>query len=271
MLPLVLVTLLAQGPSSSPALIITRRTGVTPADAERFAADAAAELNLRGVTLAEPPAETARKLTSAGIDDPTSCAGSRECVGKLGAVLKRAAVISFEVGEVGGELAMHLELVRAQSGERLAELNFLSEGKPTPKSWAVPLRPFATQVRAAISTLPPEDVPRAEHAPQLTPEPRSTVIAEEPKTTRAPAYAFAAGGTAAAAASIAFFAIATHQRNALFGEPRPDGTFAPSYSRSESEARADTYSRNYGIAAASAGTAMALGVATWLFWPKEAP
>src|SRR4051812_43846297 len=122
MVPALLALLLTQTPDSAKAVLLPSR--VTGFDAARSAAlsdDVAAQLKALEVPLAQTPAETQQSLRAAGMASSSECAGSRECIAKLGAVLRHPAVIAMDVGEVGGDLAFHLELVDTTNAARLAQ------------------------------------------------------------------------------------------------------------------------------------------------------
>src|SRR4051812_31736796 len=142
MLLLVLTTVVAQSPS--PVVLSSRRTGIAPEPALKMEQTLAARLAVLGVTAAEPPEESARKLSAKGISDAADCAGNRECLSRLGGLLDAATVIGFEVGSVGDELAVHVELLDVRTTKRLAQASFVLSANAPMSEWDKPLKPFAT-------------------------------------------------------------------------------------------------------------------------------
>lgn len=270
---LVVAALLSQAAGSAKTVMLPSRvTGVADARAATLVAELATQLTALGVPLTEQPAESERRLRAAGMPPSTDCAGDRSCISRLGAVLDQPAVVAVDIGEVGGELAVHLELLDTSHSARLARSSFVLSSNPTPAELARPLKPFAAEARAALAVMKPQvksDAPVALRTPELVPNAGAVDKDTSTQTRAVPSYALSAGGVGSAGAAGIFFAIGLSQRQAVYGERLEDGRYAPQFSRSETQARAGIYSRNFQIAAGAAVLSVALAAGAYLMWPDE--
>ncbi len=103
------------------AVLLTKR-GAT---AQEVANDAlrAVELALKSaeVQFAFPPTETEARIAALGVESGTSCEGKRKCVLELARQLRLPSVVAVTVATLGGELAIHVELLDVSEGKVLAE------------------------------------------------------------------------------------------------------------------------------------------------------
>lgn len=274
---LVLILAVFVGQTAAPAskvpstLIVTsKRTGLSVERSNAVAAQLSTYLSELGVPLHEAVEDSAKRLSSEGFPDSADCGGNRECVAKLGIVLRRPAVIGIQLGEVGDEIALHLELVDSKTAGKLAHATFVLPPAAGKADWMKPLKPFAVQVRAALSAFP-DDAPLLADQLKLEPSGVDSPVVTTPaeRRSKVPAYALAGGSVALVGLGAATFVVASNQRASLYGPRRDDGTYSPATTRTEAEGRAQIYNRNYTVAASAGLVSLAIAAGAYLLWPKD--
>lgn len=262
-LPTLLCAVLTQTPA---VLVVSRHTGIDDAQAAALVEETSRRLAKEGVTLSEPPERTAARLQAMGVGQASDCAGAKTCLAKLGRAVGASMILTLEAGQVEDELALHLEALLSETAAREAQATFVVRSQANDDDWEKPIRAFAVEVKAALVRLPP---PKKDVPAQVTLEPspsKPPVEATPVKTTNVLRPVLISGAALSVAASVAFFAVAQHQRAALYGPRLAGGGYAPAFPRSESEARARVYDRNYALSASALVVAAGLGIGAAISW-----
>lgn len=173
------VSLIVAAMGSSPEVVVlpVRTAAVAPERAIAIADRVALVLRAEGVSLAATPSEAAGKLRAEGVD-PTECRGEASCAARLGSKLGASLVVGVGVGELEGNVAVHLEVVEVPFAERSQVEDLLLPSDLKDPLWARTLAPFARKLReraAAMPQPPPPPPPPPPAAP--APSPRDWVIA----------------------------------------------------------------------------------------------
>ncbi len=142
-------------------------------------------------------AATKRELAMLGSSvELRSCEGLRTCLSKLGFLLgPRAVVVGVDVGRFGKTLAIHLEAIAADSGDRLGTLHVSSLVDGWNEAMTASMGPFVRDVKASLEVAK-EAAPTTVVSPPHPPRPM-TASAETPQATsglRIAAYASGAAG-----------------------------------------------------------------------------
>jgi hypothetical protein len=257
-LALLLAAALAQSPAEPRlAVVVTQRTGLSPERADAIAQKVSDALSTRGVDIASGAKASAKALSAAAIfSGGVDCQGKRTCVSGLGRVLRVWGVLAVELADLDGTLAVHLELVDSDKGDRHAEIDVVlptkrAEAEITPK-----VVPIISEVKAALEKARPADA--AEEAPSATsppvappPEPEAFVPAVEAPhrratPSRAPAVLAFGVGVAAAAISVVFVVLAGQARSELDAHTMMMSAF--DVTRAQAQSLATRANTDYSIA-----------------------
>lgn len=150
-------------------------------------------------------AATKRELAMLGSSaELRSCEGLRTCLSKLGFLLgPKAVVVGVDVGRFGKTLAIHLEAIAADSGDRLGTLHVSSLVDDWREAMTASMGPFVRDVKVSLEVA-------KEAAPTTVLSPPSSsmaAVAETPQATsglRIAAYVSGAAGLLAG--GVALFA-----------------------------------------------------------------
>lgn len=267
----VALTLGAAEPSID-AVLITRKTGVTPAQAAELQAQLARALEANQLKVKLSGVGLQSALKKLGVKDASACNGRRSCINELVRQLQATALVSVSVSRIDDETALALELVRLD--ERLSPVKD-SLLLPPGKSALEPLvAAFATKVREALGAdaprvvEPPPAQPLA--APTLVPEPPPTpppaVFIEAPAPSRAAPTVLAISGGVSLAAGVALLIVSVVTRGELNATTTHGGL--PASSLTEDAAQRKNTESNVllgtGLGAAVVGAGLATGaILTW--------
>ena len=227
MLAPLLAAVLTQAPATPApqlAVVVTQRSGMGPERAEVIAERIAEVLIARGVDVSGGPKASAQALAAAGTKNPAECQGKRPCVSGLGRLLKVWGVLGVELGDLDGTLAVHLELVDSDKGERHAQLDLVMPTKKAEAEIAAQVMPLVVPVKEVLTAAaPPAAAPKLEpaSAPPSAPEAVAAqadgapALEEKAAGSPVPMVLAFVGGAGAAAASVAFLLLAGQARSEL--------------------------------------------------------
>lgn len=157
MVALLLSALVAQTPSPTSVVVVTRRTGVSVADAQALANQVSTALSEQSVPLALAPDAAAAQLKKLGLPDAASCAGKRDCIVELGRQLRVTWVFSVSVARVEKDRSMSIELVNVEDATTLEKDGLVLGAKNAVT--AEQLATFITAVKKRLAPPPPVDAP----------------------------------------------------------------------------------------------------------------
>jgi hypothetical protein len=264
-----LPVLLAAEPSA--AVVLSRRTAVSPGDAAAVTAQVVKALEAAQVPLLDGP-ETTRRLARVRQKDATLCAGKPACLEELLKQLEVPWLVLVSVAQVAGDKSLGLELFEAASGT-VVEVE--SVVLPSWKAASPELLDgFAQRVLARVVP-PPQEKPQekpvenVEKPPEVKPDaPVVTTLTSEPPA-KSHTASWVLGGTAVAALAAAGVLLAmglSTARGLSAGSPQPDGTVRSDLTGSEAQARASAAGLQLGLAGGAAAAALGLGTAAILTW-----
>jgi hypothetical protein len=271
-----LPVLLAAEPSA--AVVLSRRTAVSPGDAAAVTAQVVKALEAAQVPLLDGP-ETTRRLARVRQKDATLCAGKPACLEELLKQLEVPWLVLVSVAQVAGDKSLGLELFEAASGTvvEVESVVLPSWNAASPEL----LDGFAQRVLARVVP-PPQEKPQEKtvekppevkpDAPVVTtltpPEPPPNPLPPEPPA-KSHTASWVLGGTAVAALAAAGVLLAMGLSTAgglSAGSPQPDGTVRSDLTGSEAQARASAAGLQLGLAGGAAAAALGLGTAAILTW-----
>lgn len=248
-------------------VVLIRSVDTSPERSEDLLERVANTFTQAGVPTAGP-ADTRARAAAKGVD-LTRCEGGPRCTIGLLLNLRPRALVTVDVGEVSGRMAVGLEALDLQ-GKPLAQKTFVVSANAYPAGLKAPLEAFAAEVKPK---LPPEavaDAPVKEPAPVLAvpavaPPPPQWV--PPPPATGSPGLALglgvgaglAAGGAVGLGLLYSANAAALERAHTLAGQ-RP----ASSLTRAEAEGVAAAGNAELGAAIASG--AVAVGLAALAIW-----
>jgi hypothetical protein len=174
---LIATTIGAMAPQGAPtlAVVVTRRTSVTPTLALGLANRVSSTLAAAGFTVPASPMQVLAAIASAQGPDPSTCAGRRPCAAQLGSLAHVDAVVTVEAGTVEGVFAFHLEAIASSDGQLLAKRDFVQPKRGPKNTVERETKVFADQFRDAWSKVPSTEAP-----PPLPPPPPPPPEAEAP-------------------------------------------------------------------------------------------
>lgn len=274
---LVLQLLSQPQPSKEIAVVVSRRIGVTEVRGQALARRVSEYLKAQGFDRITDPASAAKSLSVLGVNDSADCEGKRECVSGLGRVLRAWGVVSLDMADLDGMMAIHFEALRSDDGEQLGVLDLAMPSKKVEAELDGKLGPLAQALRAAVESTsdlkaPPPDAPVATHLKPPEPQPPPAAVETGPPMSKARVGALVTTGATVVAGALVILFVAqagTAQRQ-LDGAKveRPSG--AVGYNLTEEQARAlggrvnDNYSAALGV---GIGTA-ALAVVSAVLWAQ---
>lgn len=258
-------------------MLVSRRVGVGEVRAQSLARKVSEYLKAQGFDRVIEPGQAARALSVMGVKDSGECEGKRECVTGLGRVLRAWGVVSVDLADLDGTMAIHFEALRSDDGEKLGTHDVVLPSKKVEVEMVAQLSPLAAALRAAVDAAaandpksPPQDAPVAT---QLEPKDAPPVVEAPPpgmSKARVGALVTTASTVVGGALVILFMAqggTAQRQLDQARVE-RPNG--AVGYNLSETQARAlgnrvnDNYSAALGVGIGAA----ALAVVSAVLWAQ---
>jgi len=280
---LVLLSSLGGAPPAShgTVVVVTRRQGVTAAEAQVLARRTSDALAQAGVAIALDPAAAEQALAALGVSDPASCDGEHDCAVHLGSLVGSQLLVAVEVGGLRKTVALQIQVLdpsgAAVAADELAVAR--SEMKTAPLTGldglAVKVREFmAAHPAAAPAAARPADVPVARPSPAPAAEPHPVPVepaveglrASPPPRPRTAAW-ITSGVAAGALVTAGVFGLMGRSQQSQIGLSQDGGgrTIA-SVPESRATELKDNANRDYAIGAAALGTSLALGaVSAWLF------
>jgi hypothetical protein len=273
-----LPVVLAAEPSA--AVVLSRRTAVSPGDAAAVTAQVVKALEAAQVPLLDGP-ETTRRLARVRQKDATLCAGKPACLEELLKQLEVPWLVLVSVAQVAGDKSLGLELFEAASGTvvEVESLVLPSWKAASPEL----LDGFAQRVLARVVPPPEKPAENVEKKVEKTPEAKpdaplvTTLTPPEPPPNPLPSEppakshtaSWVLGGTAVAALAAAGVLLAmglSTARGLSAGSPQPDGTVRSDLTGSEAHAKASAAGVQLGLAGGAAAAALGLGTAAILTW-----
>ncbi len=278
MTPLLLLALAAAPESAhgdKVAVLVVRRTSVTPEEGRAFADAAAAVLKGAGVAV-EEPAESLRRLGVLGVTDPTVCTGRKACVLELARQLEVGGIVAISAAALQQERSVVFEASRVADGSSLAkDAAVVKAGTP------VLAEHLAAVSRALAAAFPRKaDAPVVEKradpvapAPPPRPEKEKVVVDSQPplpppQAEHSHTATFVSGGLAVAAAvtAVVLGAVAMNARSQATGTMTVNGEQVSALPASRAKELAGQ-ANGFGAAAAGVGgLALALGVVAVVTW-----
>jgi hypothetical protein len=267
----------APPPPREVAVLVSRRIGVGEVRAQSLARKVSEYLKAQGFDRIIDPGQAARALAVMGVKDSGDCEGKRECVTGLGRVLRAWGVVSVDLADIDGTMAIHFEALRSDDGEKLGVHDVVLPSKKVEVEMVAQLSPLAASLRAAVDAAAASDPkPTPQDAPvaaQLEPkEPLPTVEAPPPGMSKARVGALVTTATTVVGGALVILFVSqagTAQRQLDQARvDRPNG--AVGYNLPEAQARAlgarvnDNYSAALGV---GIGTA-ALAVVSAVLWAQ---
>lgn len=253
------------------AVLVSRRTGVTPATTELLARQASAALLAERVPL-KLDADAARAaVTRLGLSDSAACDGRKRCLAELARQLEVEWVIALSFAQLGSDRSMAIELFKPADGVVVAkDALILGEAAFTPEQ----LAPFAAKARAALGVpvAVSSDVPVAPPPPpSLEPPPPPPVLVVTPVPAPAPrshavSFALGAGGVASlvTGAVLIITGVVDHA-DAVATQPSGSELRAR-YPADEVLRRANDADARTGVGVALSSLGLGLGTAAVLTW-----
>lgn len=275
MTPLLLLALAAAPEAAHAdkvAVLVVRRTSVTPDEGRAFAEAAAAVLKAAGVAV-EDPAESLRRLGVLGVTDPNVCSGRKACVLELARQLEVGGIVAISAAALQQERSVVFEASRVADGSSLAkDAAVVKAGTP------VLAEHLAAVSRALAAAFPRKaDAPVVEKKavePVAPVPPPPSVIVEtppplpppEPEHSHTPT--FVSGGVAAAAlvTAVVLGVVAINARSQATRTMSVNGEMVsalPASRVKELAGEANGFGAGAGVAA---GVAVALGVVAVVTW-----
>lgn len=279
MTPLLLAMALAAAPVESPhagevAVLVVRRTSITIDEARAYTSATAAALRAAGVAV-EEPAESLRRLSVLGVDDPTVCVGRKVCVLELSKQLEVGALVAISAAALQQERSVVLDALRLDGTSIAKDAAVLKAGAPLlPEQLKAVSRALAALFPAKpVAAEPPKrDAPVVEQATPVAPKneaPKSRVeLTPPPPAERSHAVRYVTGGLAVAAAitAVALGAVAFSARSQATSTMSVNGeqvSSLPASRASELAGQANTFGA---ISGGAAGIAVALGLVAVITW-----
>lgn len=276
-----LLLALAAAPVESPrsgevAVLVVRRTSITNDEARAYASAAVAALRAAGVAV-EEPAESLRRLSVLGVDDPTVCAGRKVCVLELAKQLEVGAVVAISAAALQQERSVVLDALRLDGTSMAKDAAVLKAGAPLlPEQLMAVSRALAPlfPAKAAATEPPKKDAPVAalEKTTPVTPKPEAPAsrveLTQPPPAERSHAVSYVTGGLAVAAAvtSVALGVVAFGARSQATSSMTVNGEQVSSLPASRAKELAGQANTLGAVAGGAAGVAVALGVVTVFTW-----
>ncbi len=154
-----LLSMLVVTQTPTSVVVITRRAGVAPAEAQALANQVSTVLTQQQVPVALAPDAVIQQLKKLGLPDAASCAGKRDCIVELGRQLKVTWVFSVSVARVEKDRSMSIELVNVDDGSTLEKDGLVLAAKAGVT--AEGLAAFVAAVKKRLAPPPPVDAPVA--------------------------------------------------------------------------------------------------------------
>lgn len=276
---LVLQLLAQPQPPREIAVIVSRRIGpsVSEVRGQALARRVSEYLKAQGFDRITDPATAAKALSVLGVKDSADCEGKRECVSGLGRVLRAWGVVSMDMADLDGMMAIHFEALRSDDGEQLAVLDLAMPSKKVEAELEGKLAPLAEALRAAVESTsdlkaPPLDAPVATTLKPQEPAPPTPAVEPAPPMSKARVGALVTtGATVVAGALVILFVAQAGAAQRQLDDARvdrPNG--AVGYDLTEEQARAlggrvnDNYSAALGVGIGAA----ALAVVSAVLWAQ---
>lgn len=270
------VTLSLAAADSDVAVLVGRRTSVSPAEAQSVSQTISSHLTSARVPL-KLDADAARaSLAQLGLKDASACNGRKACITELGRQLQVGWVISLSLAQVGSDRSIAIELLRVSDAVvSEKEAIILATGASVS---AEQLSGFAARVRTQLGLT---DKPVAEVTPPPVVKPPPPVVVEPPPPAPLPvvvapvtsppkshvtSYVLAGAGVAALAVATGLLVSGLNGRAAAYATTEVDGTLRSPYTASEVQRRAGAAGVELGFAGGAAAVGLGLGVGAVIAW-----
>jgi hypothetical protein len=270
------LTLLASPPNDA-ALLVSRRTGLSIAEANALAQEVSVALLGSDVPLRWDANGTRDALARLSTKDTASCNGRRACVTELGRQVGVPFVIALSASRLGDDLSVALELIGVNDGVTLENDALVVSGQLHPS--AAQLRSFTSKVKARLAPAPVADAPTLPvvvATPSVDPQ---VVLASPsvatldtrsgaPRAERGRVVPFVLGGAAVAAAGagVALLVAGLNTRAEAYRTESVGGELRSPYPASEVTRRAAAGAVDLGVAGGLAALALGLGVGAAVTW-----
>lgn len=177
-----LLAVLSQAPAQGAAqnelaVLVSRRLGVSEVRAQGLARKVVEHLKEQGFDRVPEPAQSAKALAVLGVEDSAACEGKRECVAGLGRVLRAWGVLSMDLADIDGTMAIHFELLESDTGTQLAVQDVALPSKKVEVELVGQLKPLVAAVQAAAPPPAEPPAPKAEPRPQARQPPGDAPVA----------------------------------------------------------------------------------------------
>lgn len=267
------VTLSLAAADADVAVLVGRRTSVSPAEAQALSQTISTHLTSARVPLKFDADAARASLSRLGLKDASACNGRKACITELGRQLQVGWVISLSLSQVGSDRSIALELQRVADGvvpEK--EALILATGA---RLTADQLTGFAARVRTQLGL---SDTPVAEVTPPPVVKPPPVVIEPPPPPVvvapaQPPAPKSHVTSLVLAGAAVVALAVGTgllisglNGRAAAYATTEVDGTLRSPYTASEVQRRAGAASVELGVAGGAAAVGLGLGVGAVIAW-----
>ncbi|MBI3180685.1 MAG: hypothetical protein HYZ28_00935 [Myxococcales bacterium] len=265
---------------SGVAVVVTRRTGLSPEEGLAIAETLSRRLASAGVLVAFGPREANARLGGHGISDTASCDGEPACALNVAVLLGTPLVVAVEIGALRKSAAIHVEVRESATGALVGEQDIVT-GRGGAEPIVVPELPeLGAKVRQRLESLAsakvakkqPADAPVKQEVvvtgPTESAAVRRSAVSAAPGQRRATPATWVAGGVAVAAGgtAIAFAILAGSQRAPVALGATPDGRpFVPVTEDRARQLAADANGSYTASAVATGACAVASGLAAWLY------
>lgn len=281
---LMALALQASSEASSAVVLVGRRTGATPTEAQATAEQVSSLLAEANVPLSMSAASVTSELARRGLKDASGCQGRRACLAELGRQLGVTHVVAVSVTQIGSDRSVGLELVLV-ADETVVEKDALIVAAKSPVTKEV-MGGFSSRVAkrlgAPAEVTPPvpvaaKPVGPAPDAPTKEPETKVVTIVPErvsnvpevvevKSKTRTTGIILAGVGVAAGVAAITLMAVAFGTRGNANQTEIVNGRVVSKLTASQAQALNDTSNAELAIAGGCALAGIGLGTGAILTW-----
>lgn len=259
--------------SPATAVLVARRTAVTPAEGQALAVACSNLLKEAGVAIAVDPDTALKQLARVSVKDTATCNGKKACLAELGRQLKLDYVVLLSAATVDAETSVGLELLKVADEAVVAKDSLLVPRKGKPDAELV--SGFAAKVKEVFAPAPatpdvPPVKPDAPKVAELTPKPAELPPPPpppEPAPSKVVPYTLGGLGAAALVASGAMLAAGLSMRGSLTqGEVGADGRVRSALTGAQAQTVNGNSSLLLGGAAGAAVVGLGLGAAAFFTW-----
>lgn len=269
MVPALILALTLSAEPPRAVVLVGRRTAMSAADAQALAQRISTTLTASRAPVHLDADAALAALVRLGVKDPAACTGRKACITELGRQLSATHVINLSLSQIGGDLAVALELMTVDTASVLERDALVLVPGTTPT--AEQLAPFATRVRQQLAP----DVPKVEAPPVVilpTPpvEPPIAVITPvpPPMTTKSRVVPITLGAAAVVALGVGATLLGTGltARADAYRTEIVDGVARSPYPASQVQLRAQGATTQLAIAGGLGALAVGLGAGAVFTW-----